>query len=166
YLFHWPVYEVLRGDAPNLDGTTFWLAMLITVPITELSYRLVELPVRQGRFGEWLRGQRPARTERMRSRRRRNIVFGGAVAMVVGFSAVSVGTAQVLCTTQVECDAQEAAAAEVSVPAPTTTVPAPTTTSGVESPDDTVNRSSTTLAPTTTVDPLASYPIYAIGESV
>jgi hypothetical protein len=168
YMYHWPVYEVLRGDAPNLDGTTFWLAMLITVPVTELSYRLVEIPVRQGRLGEWLRGHRPARTEKMRARRRRAVVLGGAAAVALGFAVVSVATAQVLCMTQVECDAEVAAASAVNLaPPPATTLPpAPSTTAGVESPDDTIDRTGTTLAPTTTVDPLASLPIYAIGESV
>ncbi len=104
YLYHWPVYEVLRGDDAHLDGTRFVLAMLVTVPVAELSYRVVELPVRHGRLGQWLRGQRPARTVRMKARRRNAVVFGGAMAVLAGFAAVSVARAQILCVTDIECD--------------------------------------------------------------
>ncbi len=46
YLWHWPVYVLLR---PRIDvgwswGTTFVVRILITVALTELCYRYVERP--------------------------------------------------------------------------------------------------------------------------
>ncbi len=51
YLYHWPVYQAIRGVAGNkLDLTQFVLAMAITVVIAEASYRFIETPIRQRRF--------------------------------------------------------------------------------------------------------------------
>ena len=71
YLFHWLVFQVIRKEAGiELTFRQFALAMVVTVLIAELSYRLVEMPVRSGRLGEWLRGERVARTRRVYNRRR------------------------------------------------------------------------------------------------
>jgi peptidoglycan/LPS O-acetylase OafA/YrhL len=165
YLFHWPIYQIIREPGTQLSLAEFGIAMLITVPVTELSYRLVELPVRQGRFGEWLRGERKPRTPAARQRRRRTIVLASAIAVVTGFATVSIATAEVLCVGQVACDSergQDAIAAGVSTTLPATSV-APSTTERVTG--STVAPS--TAAPTTTVpDPVDLLPTYAIGESV
>jgi len=165
YLFHWPIYQIIREPGTQLSLAEFGIAMLITVPVTELSYRLVELPVRQGRFGEWLRGERKPRTPAARQRRRRTIVLASAVAVVTGFATVSIATADVLCVGQVACDSergQAAIEAGVSTTLPATSL-APTTTERVTG--STVPAS--TVAPTTTLpDPVDLLPTYAIGESV
>jgi peptidoglycan/LPS O-acetylase OafA/YrhL len=51
YLYHWPIYQVIRRVAGNpLSIPQFALAMVVTVAITEASYRLIETPVRKRRF--------------------------------------------------------------------------------------------------------------------
>ena len=166
YLYHWPIYLILTEPGQQLDLTQFVLAMCITLPVAELSYRLIELPVRQGRLGEWLRGERPPRTRRAAARRRRNVLVGGVVALATGFAAVSIATAQVLCVGEVECSlVQSAPLDDLTAPATTTTVASTPADPRTTSPFDGADGPTTTATPTT-VDPLAGMPIYAIGESV
>ena len=78
YLYHWPIYQMIRGVAGNkLTFGEFVFALLLTTIVTELSYRLVETPIRQGRF-----------TQRWRQ------IFAGAnrgpKLMVTGAAAVAV----------------------------------------------------------------------------
>ncbi len=55
YLFHWPIYQVIRDIAGNkLKPHEFLLAMVVTAIITELSYRLIETPIRRGAIGKIL----------------------------------------------------------------------------------------------------------------
>ena len=62
YLYHWPIYQVIRRIAGNaLTWPQFAAAMVATVVITELSYRYVETPIRKGVVGIWWRGLRRAR---------------------------------------------------------------------------------------------------------
>ena len=62
YLYHWPIYQVIRRIAGNaLTWSEFAAAMVATVVITELSYRYVETPIRKGVVGVWWRGLRRAR---------------------------------------------------------------------------------------------------------
>ena len=185
YLYHWPVFQILRQHGEQLGWRQFGIAMLITLPITELSYRLMEMPVRLGRLGEWLRGERKPRTVAARRRRRRGLVVGSAIAILTGFATVSIATASVQCDGQVQCDSQKGQAAidaarHSSAPAavptqptqPATSPTSPTTAASTATADSVVpgQQASTTLlattvAPTTTnaVDAIA--PI-AIGESV
>ena len=57
YLYHWPIYQMIRGVAGNkLTVSEFVFALFLTTIVTELSYRLVETPIRQGRFSaRWRR---------------------------------------------------------------------------------------------------------------
>ena len=175
YLFHWPIYQIIREPGTQLSLAEFGIAMLITVPVTELSYRLVELPVRQGRFGEWLRGERKPRTPAAKQRRRRTIVLASAIAVVTGFATVSIATADVLCVGQVACDSERGQAAieagvGTTLPAPTTAPTAAPTTSDQADTGSTTGPTAaptSTLAPTTTVpDPIDKLATYAVGESV
>lgn len=51
YLYHWPIYQMIRGVAGNkLTFREFVFALLLTTIVTELSYRFIETPIRQGRF--------------------------------------------------------------------------------------------------------------------
>lgn len=55
YLWHWPIFMVTRPqqDIP-LDGLAlFTLRMALTLGIAELSYRFVEMPIRQGALSSW-----------------------------------------------------------------------------------------------------------------
>ena len=105
YLYHWPIYQIIRGEAGlALKPAQFILAIVLTLPITEASYRYVELPIRQGRIGEMLRDRRRPRSPALVQRRRRVIVASLVVAGVVGFAGVSIALAPNTCVGQVECD--------------------------------------------------------------
>jgi peptidoglycan/LPS O-acetylase OafA/YrhL len=62
YLWHWPVFLVTRPgadvpwDGPLIDV----LRVALVLGVAELSYRYVEVPVRQGVLGAWLARQRGA----------------------------------------------------------------------------------------------------------
>jgi peptidoglycan/LPS O-acetylase OafA/YrhL len=81
YLYHWPIYQMIRGVAGNkLTFGEFVFALLLTALVTEVSYRCVETPIRQGRFTvQW-------RRMFAGTRRGPKLVVSGAVAMsaVVG----------------------------------------------------------------------------------
>ena len=91
YLFHWPIYQIIRNVAGNsLRLHEFLLAMIPTLIITELSYRFVETPIRIGGVG--------ALTQRVRNRevRRPTGLLVGAVAITVVmavFAGVALATA-------------------------------------------------------------------------
>ncbi len=84
YLYHWPIYQMIRGVAGNkLTFREFVFALLLTTIVTELSYHFVETPIRQGRF-----------TERWRkifagAKRGPKVMATGAIAMasVIGLFA-------------------------------------------------------------------------------
>ncbi len=100
YLWHWPVFELLRPGPPSSGGDIDWpgpavfaLRLLITLTLTELSFRLVEVPIRTKRVKGWLRmivrgsGSVPAQ-------RRRRFATGVAVLLAASvFTGVSVATA-------------------------------------------------------------------------
>jgi hypothetical protein len=169
YLYHWPVYQIIREPGQQLSMREFLTALLIAVPITELSYRLVELPVRQGRFGEWLRGERRPRTRAALQRRRRTFVLGSTFAVLTGFATVSIATADVLCEGEVACDSEKGQdeIADVGV---VTTVPPVTVAPTVPVTQPTVPGATvpptTQPPPATTQSPVDQLPAYAIGESV
>ncbi|CAN5548180.1 acyltransferase family protein [soil metagenome] len=171
YLYHWPIYQIIREPGRPLTWQQFAISMLIALPITELSYRLVELPIRQGQLSKFLASQRSARTDEARQRRRRTLVVGSAVAVLSGFATVSVATADVVCVTQVECDSEKGAAAiaagiasSVPVGSTSTTSSSPTTNPAVL--DGPTAPSNPATFPPTTVDPIDLLPAIAAGESV
>jgi hypothetical protein len=53
YLWHWPVYVVTRPelDIPLSSGPTLVVRFLLSAVLAELSYRFVEVPVRNGALG-------------------------------------------------------------------------------------------------------------------
>jgi len=171
YLYHWPIYQIIRGQAGVPMSWTQWaLAMALTLPITEVSYRYIETPIRQGRLGEWLRGDRRPRTAVAYKRRQRVAGIGIASAALVGFAGVSIAMANNKCVGQIECDIAIARGIDSTVPTntnPAGPVSQPGATqvvvgpSAVAVPDQTVPPST---APPTTV--LIDKPYFAVGESV
>ncbi len=91
YLYHWPIYQAIRKFAGNkLTVSEFLTAMVLTVIITELSYRFVETPIRTGSFMAMLRRARTSSS----ARARRGLVGGLAVASVGAiFAGTSLATA-------------------------------------------------------------------------
>ena len=53
YLWHWPVFMVTRPgiDVPWSEPVAFVVRMAVTLVIAEISYRLVEMPIRRGALG-------------------------------------------------------------------------------------------------------------------
>ena len=91
YLFSWPIYQMMRGIAgKKLTLSEFVVALVITLIVTELSYRFIETPIRKGALGRM--------RSRLRSTRdpgRRNAVLAGAFAgtALTIFAAGSLATA-------------------------------------------------------------------------
>lgn len=51
YLYHWPVYVALDESRVGLDGyALFTVRVAVTLVIAALSYYLLEMPIREGRF--------------------------------------------------------------------------------------------------------------------
>jgi hypothetical protein len=169
YLYHWPIYQILRGEAGKpLSVSQFVVAMILTVPITEASYRYIELPIRQGRIAEVLHDRR-RRTPDV-YRRRRRVVGASLLALgLVGFAGVSIALAPNQCVGQVECDLAAASATSASPPPATdsTQVDAtsPAGTADTASPQSTSSTTSSSSTTSTTL-PLDQRPPIAIGESV
>ena len=87
YLWHWPVFMVTR---PELDVAFDGLALLalrlgITIVLADLSYRLVERPIRRGALGRAWEALREARGAR---RRRLRLQWAGAVLPIVALCTV------------------------------------------------------------------------------
>ena len=56
YLWHWPVYLTLNGERTGLSGAALLaVRLLVTLVVSVLSFRFLELPVRHGgrRVGAW-----------------------------------------------------------------------------------------------------------------
>jgi hypothetical protein len=99
YLFHWPVYQIIRKQAQiGLSPVQFVLAMLVTVPLTEASYRLVETPVRKGRTLQLLRSLRVDRS---------TTIAAVSVVAVLGLGGVSMALADPQCVGAVRCSLQQ-----------------------------------------------------------
>jgi len=85
YLWHWPVFVMTRpGVDVTLDGwRLFALRLLVTGVLAELSWRVVEQPVRTGSLTRsWLALRRPVR---------RRVAMTAASATVVLVAAVAAG---------------------------------------------------------------------------
>ena len=81
YLYHWPIYQMIRGIAGNkLTLREFVLATILTVVVAEASYRLIETPIRTGRFRTW------RRRVRSRSARGPKLILNGAIAVLTVFA--------------------------------------------------------------------------------
>ncbi len=177
YLWHWPVFQLTRPGAVDEGGDIdwpWWLLMIIrlaiTFALTEVSYRLIETPIRQRKVKRWLRTFFGDRTPQMVFRRRRWGV-GLAVASIFSlFVGLSVATAQDKPTDIEASLAAGAAAVEgidavigttIAAPAtePTTTAVPPETTPGETLPP-------TTPAPTAPPATIAKFPIIGLGDSV
>ncbi|MEX1105760.1 MAG: acyltransferase family protein [Ilumatobacteraceae bacterium] len=170
YLYHWPIYQIIRKEAGvTLSLWQFLLAMLITVPLTEASYRFLEMPIRKGAIGRWLRGERRRPSAQVVARRRRLAVVGLGATVVLGWAGVSVAMAPNRCVGQVECSLAEAdgLVTEVVVTTSTAVPVIDPGTAGSVVPGQTTppTEPPTTPAPTTTVPVQERAPI-SVGESV
>jgi hypothetical protein len=90
YLWHWPIF-VFSHTYHSGSYTRVVVATLITVAVSEVSYRFIETPIRNDFVHQWFRDQRAAMgSDRVRRIRRTTTVLGvvGAIAVgMVGFYA-------------------------------------------------------------------------------
>jgi peptidoglycan/LPS O-acetylase OafA/YrhL len=172
YLYHWPIYQIIRREAGlSLTPAQFIAAMVLTVPITEASYRYVELPIREGRIGEMLHERRRSHSASVYRRRRRVLAGLLGTTALVGFAGVSIALAPNVCVGQVECDLANATASDSLAAPPTNTSPDTTVAPGAGASSSTAapqTTSSTTSSSSTTSTtlPVDQRPPIAIGESV
>jgi peptidoglycan/LPS O-acetylase OafA/YrhL len=183
YLYHWPIYQMMRGVAGrNLSVAQFIAALILSLIVTELSFRFIETPIRRGHVGRWWRRLQSARDP---APRRVIAGVGAAVVAVSVFAVANLATAQ-LKQNEIAQSLDEGAGSVTNIEdlLATTTTGAPTTTGttvpapgqvGPTSVPATVPVAPTSAAPTTipaTVAPtpppetLPANPIIAIGDSV
>ena len=96
YLFHWPVFQFYRRFAgEGLTPYEFVVLVLLALALTELSYRYIETPVRQGAISRWwIEFRQPAYGAQL-VRRQRRIVLTALVSLLPVFGVVSLATARV-----------------------------------------------------------------------
>jgi peptidoglycan/LPS O-acetylase OafA/YrhL len=110
YLYHWPIYQIIRKEAGvDLDLWQFSIAMVLTVILTEASYRIIETPIRKHGVRRWLNGTAGHRHDPVRHRRA--VSIGAVFTVLLGFSVFSVATAENQCVSDVECSLADADAA-------------------------------------------------------
>jgi peptidoglycan/LPS O-acetylase OafA/YrhL len=112
YLYHWPIYQLMRGIAgKHLSLTQFVIAMLLTGVVTELSYRYIETPIRKGTMGDsWRRIRRAP----VAGPRNALLVGGAVVGALALFGTISLATAPVI-ENEVRQSLDEAAGATCDV---------------------------------------------------
>ncbi|MEO7396995.1 MAG: acyltransferase family protein, partial [Ilumatobacteraceae bacterium] len=143
YLFHWPIYQIIRRSGFDMTVTQFVIAMVITIPITELSYRLIESPIRRNGLMAWrTEARRPAAA--VFQRRRRLIAAIAATSAMLGFAGVSLAVANNVCVGAVECSL------EVPDGGATVATVAPIATSATTAVPDTTAVTDTATATTST----------------
>ena len=170
YLYHWPVFQALRHEAGvALQLHEFVGAMLVTVAITEISYRYVELPIRERRFRESMGSLLRSGPGALRRRGTFGVLTATIVA-VPAFSVVSLAAAE-LKPNAVQASLNEAEGVvidvldEVSAPVTgTPTIPVPDTTSGPSTGSTDVPATTSTTTTTVFVPPF--YEVFALGDSV
>ncbi len=164
YLWHWPLLVLLTawllGTGPSV-GVPAWLggvALVLTLIAAELSYRLVERPVRRfgfrgsfARIGRSLAGV-PAR---------RSAALAGlaCAAVIVGGTSAAIAAAPRVTSAQAVVDAgRQAVAQSATTPPPTPPV--------TLAPDATVTPGVAASPTPPTAQPIAGDTITAIGDSV
>ena len=96
YLFHWPVFQFYRRFAgEGLTPYEFVVLVLFALALTELSYRYIETPVRQGVISRWWREFRQPAFGAQLVRRQRRIVLTALVSLLPVFGVVSLAAARV-----------------------------------------------------------------------
>ncbi len=93
YLWHWPIFQLTRPELDlALDGLPLLALRLgLTGLLAELSYRLIEMPVRRGALGRlWTRVRTAQGSERQRL-----ALLGGGLAVLLGGAGIVLGLAVV-----------------------------------------------------------------------
>jgi len=153
YLYHWPVFQCLRHETGiALKPHEFVAAMIVTVIITEVSYRYIELPIRERRLRESLGALLRSGPGALRRRGSFGVIVSASVLLPL-FAGVSLVTADLKQNAvQTSLNAAEGSVTNVVESLTATTPPPDTQAMG-------------SIAPVTTVAP-PRYDVFAIGDSV
>jgi peptidoglycan/LPS O-acetylase OafA/YrhL len=156
YLYHWPVFVLMRPeiDVPWSRWPTLAAQMVVTLALTEASYRWIEQPIRRRGFKVWIAWV----TWPLRRRSPQAAAVWPVVAGVF-LVGLTIGLIQGSATPPM---AEEIAASPIETPVvveSTSTTVAPTTTEGTGE----MGASSTTTIP---APPTAEPPPVMIGDSV
>ena len=156
YLYHWPVFQALRHETGiALKPHEFIAAMLVTVVITEISYRYVELPIRERRLKESIRALLRSGPGELRRRSSFGVIISCSIALPV-FATFSLVTADYKANdVQASLDAGQDSVTDV-LGALTSSTTSPTTPSSAPE---------STSSPTTSYVP-PHYDVFALGDSV
>lgn len=96
YLFHWPVFQFYRRFAgKGLTPYEFVVLVLIALGLTELSFRLVETPVRHGAISQWWREFKAPAFGQNAVRRQRQVLLISVFSLLPIFGVFSLATAKV-----------------------------------------------------------------------
>jgi hypothetical protein len=183
YLWHWPVYCLTRPgtDVPWSPGVTLVVRLVATGVLAELSYRLVEGPIRHGALRQWAtKLYRSKGADRQRRLRTTRWVAGtlslAIIVSVVGLADAkphagaveqSIQAGQNALSTQTSVAPAPIPGAVDSTTAPASSTGAATTVAGAADPSSAVATTvptTATTAPPTTVS--AAIHTIAIGDSV
>ena len=84
YLWHWPIFVLTRpGVDVDVNGwLLLTLRLILTFAVAEVSYRFVEMPVRNGALGRWWAG-RSQPGGLIPAKARRPVMLGGAITLCV-----------------------------------------------------------------------------------
>ena len=108
YLWHWIIFQITR-PAFDLEGSPwalFTLRILLVLALSDISLRLVELPIRTGALEYWFKGMK-YRTKEVRRRQKLLLAFGAIslIAITTFASAHAINTnsrAQNILTAELE----------------------------------------------------------------
>ena len=89
YLWHWPIFMVMRPgiDVPWSEPVAFVARLAITLAVAEVSYRLVEMPIRQGALGKAWKAARSRTTRSLRTLA--TLSAAGLAAVLAGVVAIA-----------------------------------------------------------------------------
>jgi len=158
YLYHWPVFQALRHETGiALKPHEFIAAMLVTAVITEISYRYVELPIRERRLKESIQALLRSGPGELRRRISFGVIISCSIAFPV-FAASSLVTADYKANdVQASLDVGQDSVTDVIGALTSSTTSATTPSSAPES----------TNSPTTTTTYVPPhYDVFALGDSV
>jgi len=96
YLWHWPIFVLTRpGVDVDVNGWLLLaLRLILTFAIAEVSYRFVEMPVRNGALGRWWAGRsQPGGLVPARAHRPVLLVSAVALCVVLAFAVATPSTA-------------------------------------------------------------------------
>jgi hypothetical protein len=133
--------------------------------LTELSFRLLEEPIRSGGLGRWFRSLRGPATPFVFARRRLTFAVVGLAALLVVPAGVVIGTRHNT-PSDIEQSLRAGQAVVRTIPIESTSVVDTTSPSSVVTDPGASTPATNPAAPTTVAPPPSGVPVIALGDSV